>query len=432
MNKKVFLNIFEYSCERREIDAQKIYNFLQKNNYAIVKNPQKADIIFFLSCGIIEKHTEACMDYIKEYQNYNGELIIGGCGPGIDRERIREIHKGKLISTKDLNDLDSIFPNEEFKFNQMEDATSKFSTLKNNIYKNQAVKIIKKIPVIKNIFNVALKFIFLKLFGRYSFLYLKAMGLKKEYYMRISDGCLGKCSYCSLPLAIGTLKSKSFDDCIDEFKKGLKKGNRNFIITADDTGAYGTDSNRTILDLLYAITDFDGKYNILISSFNPVWLVKYIDDLIKIVAKNKIKSIVIPVQSGNARLLDLMGRFSDIGKIKEAIVRLKQACDTLWISTHVLVGFPSETENDLYETLEFVNKVPFDEVQIFAYSMKQGSKAEKIEPRISDSEISKRMNLAWKYFKNENRRCYLHEDDFLYVSKPKKTWSENNARPVFF
>ncbi|MCP4135999.1 MAG: radical SAM protein [bacterium] len=419
MKKKVFLNIFEYACERREIDAQKISNFLKKNNYEIVTKPEKADIIFFLSCGIIEKNTEACLQYIKEYQNYKAELIIGGCGPGIDKERIKAIHQGSMISTKDLDKLDTIFPNEKFSFDTMEDATDRFSTLENGIYDNIQAKIIRSIPIIRNIFNLTLKILFLKLFGKYSFVYLKAIGLKKAYYIKISEGCLGKCSYCSLPLAIGSLKSKPLNDCIDEFQNGLNKGYTNFFITADDTGAYGTDNNTNIGQLLDTITGFDAEYTILISSLNPIWLVKYIDEIAASIARKKINCIVVPVQSGNPHILERMGRYSDIEKIKEAIIRLKQACDSLWISTHVLVGFPSETEKELHETLDFVNRVPFDEVQLFAYSMKPGTEAEKIEPKISEDEISKRMRLAWQYFRKKKYRCYFHESDFLYVSKLK-------------
>lgn len=416
MNKKVYVSIYEYACERRELDARKICDFLRINSYEIVIKPEQADIIIFISCGIIEKNTNACLDHIKTYQKYKARLIVGGCGPGIDKERIEAIHKGPVFVTKDLNHLDTLFPNEVFRFSDMDDAAAKFSMLDRKIFGSQLARAIRVIPFFRFIFTLTVKKILSRRYGPFSFILLKTFGLEKEYYIKIADGCLGTCSYCALSDAIGTLKSKPLDVCLHEFNKGLDQGFKNFYLTADDTGAYGLDIGCTLIDLLRKVTDANGDYTILISSFNSVWLCMYINELEAIVKKGKIKSIVIPVQSGNKNVLEGMSRFSEVDKIKDAIWRLKKACPTVWLSTHLIVGFPGESESAFHDTLEFATTTPFDEIQVFAFSLKPGTKAQDIKHQISEATIAARMKEAHTFFKKKKYACYRHKYDLLYAS----------------
>ncbi len=415
--RKVFLSIFEYACERRELDAQRIRTFLSRNSYQFTDTPETADIIIFISCGIIEKNTRACLERIKYFQQFPGELIIGGCGTAIDKIRVGAIHDGKTFITKDLDRLDELFPGENIPMRTLADANTRFSVLRENIFNNPFLKPVLQIPALSKIFYKIVHWNTARLFGEYSFIHLKAAGFKNEYYVRIADGCFGKCTFCALPPAIGNLKSKAFDICIAEFERCLEQNASHITITAEDTGAYGLDCGRDICNLLDALTDYPGSHAMVISSFNPVWLVRYIDRLIPIIKKMKIKSIVIPLQSASKRLLRLMGRHSDIERIGEAVVRLKEADPQLWISTHILTGFPSETMDEINETIRFFECIPFDEAQVFSYSMKPGTPAAEIMPYITKEDIKARMEYIRNYFRKKRYHYFFHKNDFLYISK---------------
>ena len=134
MKPNVFLSIFEYACERRELDARRILDFFEKNNYPIVKKPKQADIILYISCGIIEKNTEASLAEIQKYQKYKARLIVGGCATEIDSSRVQAVHRGEFFSTKNLGALDVLFPNEEYPFSSISDANCRHTVLQKNIW----------------------------------------------------------------------------------------------------------------------------------------------------------------------------------------------------------------------------------------------------------------------------------------------------------
>ena len=108
--------ILEKACSQRQLDAKKIETYLIENNYKIVNHPKFADIIIFVTCAFRNAMAEKALNKIKDLQRYNAELIVAGCLPGIDKEELSKVFKGKVIITKDLNKIDSLFPKNLKKF----------------------------------------------------------------------------------------------------------------------------------------------------------------------------------------------------------------------------------------------------------------------------------------------------------------------------
>jgi ribosomal protein S12 methylthiotransferase len=211
---------------------------------------------------------------------------------------------------------------------------------------------------------------------------------------------LKNCSYCAIKRAVGDFKSKPIEICLNEFKNGLEEGYSNFFLTAEDTGGYGLDIDSDFPDLLDKITNLDGEYKINIYALNPNWVVRYIDELEEIVKKGKIKAICIPFQSGNNRILQNMNRYSDVNKIKSAFIRIKNAYPDISLATHCIVGFPSETKQEFKDTLDFIKETELDLGVILPISIREDTSAEKIEPKVSKEEMSKRLIFAQKYLRN--------------------------------
>lgn len=400
-NKKVFLHT-EVVCERRKLDSQIMAQYFKKNSFHIVSNPKKADIIILVTCGADDFSADRAFNAIEKFKKFNAELIIAGCLPETDHDKFHISYNGKYIITKNLKKIDEYFPLNEIKFYQIDDANkpwinfdnSKIADLLRVAYMNS--KILKKVYCL--IIDNILKLVFCKshlLIGN-----LMNLPTDDMYFIQISRGCLGNCSYCSIKNAVGKFHSKSLEDCIKETKAGVKKGVKKIYLTAEDTGAYGQDIGKTFPELLNEIIEIKGDFTIEVYALNPVWVVKYIDQLEEIVKSGKITGLCIPIQSGSSNILKKMNRYSNIGKIKEALTRLKKANPSLNILTHVIIGFPTETREEYKESLNFLRDIKFDSGLLIPMSVKKHTEAENIEPRICEEEIMKRLKYGRKFLKS--------------------------------
>jgi len=405
------------TCNRRKLDAWRLQQYFLKNNYLIINNPQNADFIVLTTCAYSNKHAEISLEITKKFQEYNAELIVVGCLPEIEKKELTKIFNGKTISTKKLDEIDQIFPENKIKFNDIDDANIPLENANEYFLINRLKKIISKSNIAKRIASNISESILACIinvestschknivnYGRYKYfkerLQPNLTVHKESYFIRPSWGCQGKCSYCVINKAIGPLKSKPIEKIIYEFNKGLTQGYKNFIFDADDLGAYGVDINSNFAEMLDRITDISGDYSIHLRYIHPIWVVKHCNNFKKVLKKGKIRSLGSAIQSGNQRILKLMHRFSDIEKIKSSFANIKNVYPDLLIATECINGFPSETREEFKETLDVIKEISFDWGFIFPFSCRPGSKAENIEPKVQKKEILNRMKYAGEYFK---------------------------------
>lgn len=376
LSKKVY--IYTTGCQRRYLDAQKIFNYFKINGgYEIVKSPGKADYIFFNTCAFKKEQEDFSIKKIQEFKKYGKKLIVGGCLPKINEKRLAEIFEGPVFFPASINQIDEIF-NPKIKFENIPDGNFLFG----QIYFDK--------PFIKDIFQFNYKFFSTSLDRL-------RRTLQKNYFIRISNGCLGKCTYCGIKKAIGSLKSKPLQECLEEFKKGISRGYRNFTILGDDTGSYGLDIGETFPRLLNKFIETKGNYKIYIFELHPRWVIKYFDQLLLIVKSGKIHEIMCPIQSGSDKILQLMQRFHTAQEIREALLNFKKAFPKLRLITHILVGFPGETEEDFEKTLKFVEEIDFDYVAVYPYFERPGTPAVILPNKVSQKIINERMKKARKF-----------------------------------
>jgi tRNA A37 methylthiotransferase MiaB len=397
-------NVFIYTlaCERRRLDAQKIRTYFSKNNYEIVDDPKDAHYIIFFTCAFVNKKTEQCLSIIKKLKKYDAELIIAGCLPDIARDKLKYTFSGRTIPTKNLDKIDNIFTDNKIKFRDIDDECSIWHNFNPIGVSKEPIGffkiLLREAKFISRIYGIGKKY-FLKEFFENVYPFNVLYGEKSNYYISISRGCIHNCSYCSIRNAIGPLKSKPVDQCIKEFKLGLKEGYTDFILQADDIGTYGIDIKSSLPELLDGITKIDGNYTIRLENTHPRWIIKYINELEEILKRKKIRHITVSVQSGSNRILKLMRRSYMQEDVIDSISRLKKADPKVDIGAHLMVGFPSETREEFKETLLFFKKSLFDNGIIFSFSSADGTDADIIEPKISEREIRKRMKIASDYLK---------------------------------
>lgn len=387
MKKKVYIE--NIGCVKRALDSSRFANYFSSNGFALANSPHRADYIVLITCAFMKRREDQVIQRIEELRRYKAELIVGGCMKAINEVRLNQNFKGYAFTTSDSEAIDALFPDFKIKFKDIPDT--------NYVYRYNIPQIIKN--YLETI--------------RFDLSYLKSLKYplkridKRYYYIRISWGCYGPyCTYCGIWRAIGPLKSKPTDQCVDEFSQGLAHGFKRFIILADNVGAYGLDCNTTFPALLDAFLKKSGDYTLEIEEMHPRWLVRYADELTLLLKNSKVVHIVCPLQSGNDRILKLMNRGHAASEFKEVIAKIKNANPKLALTTHIIAGFPTESDNEFSDTLHLVKEIGFDYVKIYPCSENTAMAGHALlSSKIPEMVTHARIQKAIQFFVKHNIKC---------------------------
>ena len=205
-------------------------------------------------------------------------------------------------------------------------------------------------------------------------------------YVKIEDGCESKCAYCTIPASRGPIRSKPFDEVIDEVKTLTENGVREVVLTGIETGSYGKDlpEKESFASLLCAIDKIDGIGRVRTGSLDPTVIkpefVEKIKDL-----KSLCPHFHLSLQSGSSKILASMKRKYNADQALACIERLKADMPDLKLTTDVIVGFPGESEEDFLESCEFARKARFLMIHVFPYSKRKGTVAAEMKDQIPES-----------------------------------------------
>ena len=366
------IHITSNGCPRRGLDISRLAAYFKVNGCVMVSSPGSADYIIFVTCAFLKSKEDICMYLIDALSYHKGELIVLGCLPSIAPERLKENFSGKVLATKDIHQIDLFFKDFKIPYAQVPDANEFFSA---------PIRLSAKI---KRFFDRA--------------------DTDQEAYLRISNGCYGGCSYCPIQRAVGRFRSKSLHACAAEYETLLKKGKRSFVFLADNVGAYGIDIGSSLPGLLDELSDVDTgiKVSWKIQGLHPCWVIKYEKQLLKYIISEKIIFLSCPLQSGSDRILMRMNRGHNISEIQEVLLRYHKANAGLLMETDIMVGFPSESREDFFLTLEAVKQIRFGQVWIYPYYDATDTPSSRMEnEKISQQEIEERLHQAAAFFKQE-------------------------------
>jgi threonylcarbamoyladenosine tRNA methylthiotransferase CDKAL1 len=386
VQKKVFIAVG--GCNRRGLDASRLIDYFRANRCRIMGSPDSADYILFLTCAYKKKAEDICIDIIKRFNKYKSELIVLGCLPGISLDRLKSIFDGKYLATKDINTIDNFFPYFKVKFNEIPDSNFSYGGYKPILDVIASRK--KQLPLIKSLFC--------RLFKR-----KRLIIPKKKAILRISEGCNGKCSYCSISKATGKQKSKPTHEILKEYSDLLKKGYRFFTLSAEDTGSYGSDIGTKLPELLNNMSKIDKGYCVKwhIQTISPKYAIRYQSTLIDLIRKGKIVLIKCDIQSGNKRILSLMNRYPEVKDILSLYSRFKKANKRLITYSNFIIGFPSETDDEFKDTLRIMKKLELDIYEIFSYSDRHGSISSRLSNKVQSDIMMKRLTLVHDVFRRK-------------------------------
>lgn len=396
-NKKVY--IFTFGCPGRYLDGEKYKNFFIQNGYQITEEVESADYILINTCAFRKKEEDVSIDRLVEFKKrkkVTAEIIVAGCLPAINKDRMDEVFTGLTFTPKELSKLNDFFQ-AKVKIEEIPEVnTIKFQRPKS------LLELIKTLPAVNktDLLKRTLKYTKAKILQNKS-----ANQAEKQFYIRIVNGCLGNCSYCAIKFAIGNLISKPFDKVITEIKTLLEKNDKiSLTLTGDDTAAYGLDINSSLAELLNKINTFPNIEKIDIEEINILWLIKDFDKLKEILIDKKFRQLMLCLQSGSKKILELMDRppLEPPTATAARLVELKKIAPHLIYRGQFIVGFPEETLADVELSLTHIIDSKLDEVNLFKFDAKPNTKAYTMTQKINDKEIDRRIKYLTSKLKKHH------------------------------
>ena len=319
-------------CPKALVDSERILTQLRVEGYEIVPSYDAADVVVVNTCGFIDSAVEESLDAIGEALAENGKVIVTGC-LGKRPEQIRAAHPG-VLSISGPQDYGSVM---------------------NAVH---AALPPRHDPFINLLPDYGLK-----------------LTPKHYAYLKISEGCNHRCTFCIIPSMRGDLVSRPVDEVLREAEKLARGGVRELLVVSQDTSAYG-------VDMKYAPREWNGKsYETRMKGLceglselgiwtrlHYVYPYPHVDDIIPLMADGKLLPYLdIPMQHSNQRILKLMNRPAAEKNI-ERIRAWRQICPDITLRSTFIVGFPGETEAEFEELLDFLDEAQLDRVGAFAYS----------------------------------------------------------------
>lgn len=374
--------IVNHGCSRRGLDAGRIGNFFLANGWKEALRPARARVVVVVTCGLTEGQIEKTLRSIADFNRMPGRLIVCGCMPAMVPERIRKVFKGECLAVKDMGSFDRFFPGMSVPFSAIKDSAYIWGQAGQPSAGRSTMTVVRTAGGGYRLLE--------QVEGRWG-----GIGFNGRFAaVRISEGCLGTCSYCSIRKAIGRLKSKPLDLIGREVEALVAARQFRINIASSDSGSYGLDIGSSFPQALRCILAQDRRVVIeYIQDLNPFWIERYRTEMLGILRRKRIRSMLVPIQSGSSRVLGLMRRPLDIGAFGQTLKKMKAACPELRVRTQVIVGFPGETPDDFRHTLEFLRDSPIDQVDIFPYFEVRGTPARSLKPKVPCAQIKQRLRI---------------------------------------
>jgi MiaB-like tRNA modifying enzyme len=367
------LYIETFGCTFNQADSQIISGLLEEEGYKMVDKPDDAEILIINTCYVKKPTEQRIINRINRFQkdSPHKKLIITGCMVEIDPDKLNTIapqsgwvgpHKINHIS----NAVKSIANGETIRLTGPEK--------------------INKVNLIKTRFNPLIEII------------------------QIGEGCDGACSYCCTRIARGSLFSYPARLIKQKVEKAVQEGCVEIQLTAQDTAAYGKDTEDSLPNLINSITSLHGDFRIRVGMMHPKSIKGNVEELIKAFKNDKVyKFLHIPLQSGNEDILYDMKRGHNIKEFKNVITRFRSEFPDISLATDIIVGYPTEDERAFEDTMNIIREIKPDFLHISKYHHRPGASSSSLD-EIKHQEMKKRskrlneLKSSISYNKNQGKQ----------------------------
>ena len=350
-------------CPKNLVDSERILTELRTDGYNIVPSYENVDLVIVNTCGFIDSAVQESLEAIGEALEENGRVIVTGC-LGAKEDQIRQVHP-KVLEVSGPHSYETVM-----------------------------AQVHKYVPKPEH--------------NPYTSLVPK-QGVKltpKHYaYLKISEGCDHRCTFCIIPSLRGDLESRSITQVLDEAKRLADAGVKELLVVSQDTSAYAMDTQRKeggvktafwngmpIKNDLMTLCKQLGKLGIWVR-LHYVYPYPHVDDLIPLMAEGLLLPYLdIPLQHASPKILKAMKRPGKIDRTLERIKQWREICPDLTLRSTFIVGFPGETEEDFQMLLDFLKEAQLDRVGCFKFSPVEGAPATEMADQVPEDVKEKRFH----------------------------------------
>ena len=343
-------------CPKATVDSEHILTQLRAEGYAISPSYDEADLVVINTCGFIDDAVEESLDAIGEALNENGKVIVTGCLGA----------KGDIVESKYPNVLAVTGPHAT---HEVMDAIHAHLPPEHDPF-------IDLVP---------------------------PQGIRltpKHYaYLKISEGCNHRCTFCIIPDLRGDLVSRPVNEVLTEAERLVESGVKELLVISQDTSAYGVDrkyktefwNGMPVKTRMTEMCEALSTLGVWVR-LHYVYPYPHVDEVIPMMAENRILPYLdIPFQHASPRILKAMKRPASSENTLQRIQSWRAACPELTLRSTFIVGFPGETEEDFTELLDFLDEAQLDRVGCFAYSAVEGAKANELPNPVDEDAKQERL-----------------------------------------
>ncbi|KGJ94125.1 30S ribosomal protein S12 methylthiotransferase RimO [Colwellia psychrerythraea] len=344
-------------CPKNLVDSERILTQLRTEGYDVTNNYDDAELVIVNTCGFIDSAVQESLDTIGEALAANGKVLVTGC-LGVKKDEIVELHPN-VLGVTGPHAYDEVL-------NQVHEHVSK---PKHN-------------PFIDLVPEQGVK-----------------LTPKHYAYLKISEGCNHRCTFCIIPSMRGDLDSRPVGDVLGEAQRLVKAGVKELLVISQDTSAYGVDvkhktdfwDGMPVKTHMQQLCEELAKQGVWIR-LHYVYPYPHVDKIIPLMAEGKILPYLdIPFQHANKRILKLMKRPGSSDRVLERIAKWREICPELVIRSTFIVGFPGETEEEFEELLDFLEEAQLDRVGCFKYSPVEGATANDLPDHVPEEVMEDRL-----------------------------------------
>ncbi|MDB5491928.1 MAG: SAM-dependent methylase [Micavibrio sp.] len=343
------IGMVSLGCPKALVDSERIMTQLRSEGYDFSATHEGADVVIVNTCGFLDSAKEESLAAIGDALQGNGRVIVTGC-MGAEPEQIESVHPSVLAIT----------------------GPQQYEDVVNAVH--------KAVPPVHDPFVDLVPEQGLRLTPRH------------YAYLKISEGCNNRCTFCIIPKLRGDLVSRPVHHVLFEAEKLAANGVKELLIISQDTSAYGVDikyaespwKGKRVKAKFYDMCEALGEMGVWVR-LHYVYPYPHVDDVIPLMAAGKILPYLdIPFQHASPRVLKLMKRPGNIEKIADRIKKWREAVPELTIRSTFIVGFPGETEEDFEILLQFLRDAQLDRVGAFKYEAVKGAPANEIEGAVPE------------------------------------------------
>ena len=344
-------------CPKNLVDSERILTQLRTEGYDVTNSYDNAELVIVNTCGFIDSAVQESLDTIGEALAANGKVLVTGC-LGVKKDEIVELHPN-VLGVTGPHAYDEVL-----------------AQVHEHVQKPKHNPFIDLVP---------------------------AQGVKltpKHYaYLKISEGCNHRCTFCIIPSMRGDLDSRPVGDVLGEAQRLVKAGVKELLVISQDTSAYGVDvkhktdfwDGMPVKTHMQQLCEELAKQGVWVR-LHYVYPYPHVDKIIPLMAEGKILPYLdIPFQHANKRILKLMKRPGSSDRVLERIAKWREICPELVIRSTFIVGFPGETEEEFQELLDFLEEAQLDRVGCFKYSPVEGATANALPDHVSEDVMEERL-----------------------------------------